>query len=342
MTEASPGKPLIGTTLEVKAMYEAHPYPSPIAGGSLIEDVANSLYSLFGDDSLRGKYILDAGCGTGHRLVAVARMYPDAHFVGLDMTRASLEVARSLAQKHRVRNVEFHAGDLLNFQPQNSFDLIVSVGVVHHLENPCQGIQALGSLLKDSGTLLVWLYHSLGEHARLVDRELLLTLWDRASGIDEGLRLLRNLGSMLETQRYGSSAAQANTEISQISIDVDAFLHPIVHAYRFDDALEMFRNSARFVWASINNINLPASSKLVDINEVEKGDVRHFCQTVEGLFEDESLRQRFRALGPREKLRILELRLKPTGFTILGGRGDSYEFLTPRAKGNTVSLDRGA
>jgi SAM-dependent methyltransferase len=327
-----------GTVGDVRTMYEAYPYPSPTVGGTLIEDVANSLYTVFGEDGLSGQRILDAGCGTGQRLLAVARRYPKAQFVGLDMTAASIAVAEALSQRHGIRNVEFCTSDLLDFSPGCAFDVILSIGVVHHLENPSRGIQFLTSLLGESGVLILWLYHALGEHQRLLDRETLLTLWNRTEGFDAGLQVLQDMGIKLEIKRYGSSAAQSKSEVSQVSIDVDAYLNPIVNAYRFEEIISLLRDCTQLDWAAINNINLLDLSKLIDLNEVETGDMRYFCQTTEDLFAAGSLRQRFRALEPLKKLRVLENRLKPTGFTVLGGRGDSHQHLSARVRSNVIPL----
>lgn len=327
-----------GNVQDVQAMYEKFPYPSPVAGASLIDDVANSFYSLFSQMPLDGKRILDAGCGTGHRLLAVARRYPKSQFVGLDMTSASLEVARSLSKKHNIKNVEFQQSDIAKFTAKDPFDVIMSIGVIHHLENPCLGLSSLSSLLTDRGILVVWLYHALGEHLRLLDREMLLTMWNRADGLERGMQMMRELGMSLETKRYGSSAAQQQSEISQQSIDVDAYLHPIVNAYRFDQAIKMFRDCAKLTWAAINNVNLLKVSKLIDIGEVEQGDMRYFCQTVDETFATPELRQRFRQLSTSDKLRILEIKLAPTGFTIVGGRADAYNHLGARLTANVVTL----
>jgi SAM-dependent methyltransferase len=321
-------------------MYEAYPYPSPTPGSTLIEDLANSFYSLFGEASLAGWSVLDAGCGTGQRLLALASRYPEARFTGVDMTTAALEVAKALAQKHRLKNVEFHESDLLDFHPGRTFDVITSTGVVHHLEDPGRGLAALASLLNERGIVSVWLYHPLGEHQRLLDRELLLTMWARTTGLDEGIRLMRELRLTLETKRYGSSASQTTEGVSQRNIDVDAFLHPIVNAYRLEDAINMFRECAHMGWAAINNINSLDSSKLVDLAEVEQGDLRFFCQSVDDLFESPSLRARFRGLTALQKLRVMEIKLKPSGFTVVGGYGDSHVRLVARARGNVVALDR--
>jgi SAM-dependent methyltransferase len=331
------GKAVAGTVHDVRSMYQAFPYPSPTVGDTLIEDVAMSFLSFFGNDPLTGKRILDAGCGTGHRLLGVAQNYPDAHFVGVDMTPASLDVARTLMRKHQLHNVEFHCGDLTKFESA-PFDVIVSTGVIHHLENPCEGQRVLASLLAPEGILAVWHYHPLGEHRRLVDRELLLTLWDRSSGLDTGVQIMESLGLRLQVQQYGSSAAQASKEVSQLNIDVDAYLHPIVNAYRFDEAVSMFRDCAQLDWAAINNVNLPGVSKLLDLRELERGDFLAFCQSVDELFADERLRARFRELDAADKMRVLELKLRPTGFTIVGGRGESYRSLEPRLQGNVIDL----
>jgi len=328
----------LGTVGDVRRMYEAYPYPSPIVGGTLIEDVANSLCTIFGENKLSGQRVLDAGCGTGQRLLAVAQRYPEAQFVGLDMTAASIEVARALSQRHGIRNVEFHRSELLAFHPESPFDLILSIGVVHHLETPSLGVQFLAFHLRESGILILWLYHALGEHQRLLDRETLMALWDRAEGFEAGLQVLHDMGLKLEMKRYGSSAAQSKSETSQLSIDVDAYLHPVVNAYRFNEMIAMMRDYAHLDWAAINNINFQNASKLIDLYEIETGDVRYFCQTPEDVFEAESLRKRFRRLDPFKKLQVIECRLKPTGFTIIGGRGDPSEILTQRVRSNVISL----
>jgi SAM-dependent methyltransferase len=325
-----------GNARDVRTLYERYPYPST-SGTTLIDDVANWFYSLFGDDSLQGRRVLDVGCGTGHRLLGAARTYPSAHFLGIDVSAASIEAATMLKQKNGLKNVELRREDLLTFGARDTFDVIVAAGVVHHLESPRRGIEALGSMLADEGVLVVWLYHLLGEQQRLLDRELVLTMWDRAGGFAQGLELVKGLGLGLETNRYGSSA-QPSGGVSQTTIDVDAYLNPIVNAYRFEDGIELFRGCTALDWVAVNNVTLPNASKLVDLGEVEQGSLRYFSQTVDELFAATSLRQRFRQLSSSEKLRVLEILLKPTGFTIVAGRGDSYKRLGARTRSNVIAL----
>ena len=322
----------------VKEMYEAYPFPSPIVGDSLISDVAYGLYSICGERQLEGSRILDAGCGTGHRLVGTARRYPGAQFVGLDMCEKSLAVARSLASKHDVTNVHLEQGNLLDLHLTGDFDFIISNGVIHHLEDPERGLRNLAARLAPNGLLMIWLYHSVGEHERLMGRELLHLMWDRESGLQPGVQMMRDLDLQLEVTRYGSSPGQKATELSRLHIDVDAYVHPIVNAYTAAETLAMFRRCPGIDWAAINSINLIDDSKLIDLAEAETAQMRYFCQSVESLFEKETLRTRFRELGAMEKLRVMELKLKPTGFTVVAGRQQTYRQLGPRLIGNTVEL----
>jgi SAM-dependent methyltransferase len=323
----------------VKEMYEAYPYPSPIVGDSVIDDVANCLYSLYGDESLDGWRILDAGCGTGQRLVGAARRYPGAQFVGIDMTDASLAVAERLAKRHAVNNLHLERGNLLDLDLSGMFDLVISTGVIHHLEEPQRGIQNLAYYLAPKGLLVIWLYNSLGEHDRLLGRELLHLMWNAESGVQRGVQMMRDLGLQLEVKRYGSSAAQRAGEVSQLNIDVDAYIHPIVNAYTFQEAIAMLRGCSELGWAAINNINLVDTSKLIDLAEASNTDVRYFCQSNDDLFDNEVLRQRFREMGNIDKLRVMEIKLRPTGFTVIAGRQTTYNQLGPRLVGNALVFE---
>jgi SAM-dependent methyltransferase len=218
------------------------------------------------------------------------------------------------------------------------FDVVISSGVIHHLEDPQRGLLNLSSLLEADGIIVVWLYNAIGEHERLMGRELLHLMWDPSSGLECGVQTMRDLGLRLEVKRYGSSSAQHASDVSQLNIDVDAYVHPIVKAYRFEDALQMLRKCEGLGWAAINNINLVESSKLIDLEEAACPDMKCFCQSLETLFPQEKLRRRFAEMDKLAKLRVIELKLQPTGFTIVSGRGHSYVRLGPRVIGNVLGL----
>ena len=326
------------TTRDVRMLYESYPYPSPVVSDDLIDDVANNIGFLYPGDPLTGKRILDAGCGTGQRLLGAAKQYPKAEFWGIDMTNASLRIATQLANRHQIKNVHFIQADLLNLDVKQEFDLISSTGVIHHLENPNLGLKNLTKLLSKDGVINIWLYHALGEYQRLLDREMLHTLWGQdQNNLELGFSLLRKLQLRLESRRYGTTAVQNHfEEINQTTIDVDAFMHPIVNAYRFAEAVKLF-DGCDIDWLAVNGINSNDYSKLLDLSEADNSNLKYFNLNINELFEDETLKQRFSGLSKQEKLAIIELKLKPKGFTLIAGRGRSIYKLGSRIRGNILA-----
>ncbi len=103
---------------------------------------------------LKGRVGLDAGCGKGRYTVFTAR-YLSA-VVALDGSDAACVAARNLAgcPTAAVMRADLHHAPLA----PESFDFISSLGVLHHLEDPREGFDALVRLLAPGGMLLVYVY----------------------------------------------------------------------------------------------------------------------------------------------------------------------------------------
>jgi SAM-dependent methyltransferase len=83
---------------------------------------------------VRGKRVLDLGCGAGQASIALALQ--GAHAIALDASAAQLARARRLAEAEEVR-VEWHCGDLadLAFLRADSIDLAFSSHVLAEVED---------------------------------------------------------------------------------------------------------------------------------------------------------------------------------------------------------------
>ena len=114
---------------------------------------------------LRGKLVLDVGCGMG-RFAEVASRW-GAQVVGVDLSAAAEVAARNLADRKAV-NI-FRADVFsLPFAPE-SFDYIYSLGVLHHTPN-CEGaFKRLPRLLKLGGTIILWVYSGYNRWYRVSD-----------------------------------------------------------------------------------------------------------------------------------------------------------------------------
>jgi SAM-dependent methyltransferase len=140
----------------VKKMYEYSPYPDL---GANLKDL--SLYLNPIREDLRKKKnlkFLDVGCGTGHVVVNIAKQNPHWDCMGLDLSDASLNIARQLATKHKV-NVELLQGSYLKPLPfEGQFDVICAMGTIHHCADPLSAMHVLRNTLKDDGFLLLHMY----------------------------------------------------------------------------------------------------------------------------------------------------------------------------------------
>jgi SAM-dependent methyltransferase len=323
-------------TDEVKQMYQEHPFPNPLAGDILISDQANAIGFLSPYDDLRGRRILDAGCGTGHRLMALAQTFPEAHFTGIDMNLASVETAVALARHHGITNVRLMQGNLMEPLPER-YEMIISAGVVHHLEDPQAGLDNLCAALTDDGLLMLWLYHKYGEFSRLLDRELALLFWKSMGkcGRNGRVELLQRLCLSVPVEHYGTASSRQSEQVSQSSIDVDAYLHPIVNAYTFGEVFTMLRR-CDVDWIAPNGINWQHQSKLIDLGKTYEDPF--FTITSADLFRDEKLQSVYERFSAEEKIAAIEFVIRPTGFTVLAGRNHSYLLVEPRISENLLKV----
>jgi SAM-dependent methyltransferase len=83
---------------------------------------------------VRGKRLLDLGCGRGANAVALARQ--GAHVIALDHSSTAIAAGHRLADTHEVR-VEWHQGDAaeLAFLRADSIDVALAAGVLAEIED---------------------------------------------------------------------------------------------------------------------------------------------------------------------------------------------------------------
>jgi ubiquinone/menaquinone biosynthesis C-methylase UbiE/uncharacterized protein YbaR (Trm112 family) len=105
-------------------------------------------------EELRGKMVLDAGCGMG-RYAEVASRF-GARVIGMDLSRAVESAHKNIGDRE---NVQIMQANLLKLPfPDQTFDFIYSIGVLHHTPNCEATFRGLVRLLKPGGKIVIWLY----------------------------------------------------------------------------------------------------------------------------------------------------------------------------------------
>jgi SAM-dependent methyltransferase len=99
--------------------------------------------------------VADIGSGTG-RIVAMLLGAGAAHVTAIEPSRAHAVLAeRFAADAERVTCYQVTGEGIATLGP---FDLVVSLGVLHHIPEPLPVVRAAYSALRPGGRLFAWLY----------------------------------------------------------------------------------------------------------------------------------------------------------------------------------------
>jgi 2-polyprenyl-3-methyl-5-hydroxy-6-metoxy-1,4-benzoquinol methylase len=100
--------------------------------------------------------VLDLGCGLGASSVALARAYPRATVLGVDLDTASVADARVAAAEAGVADrVSFVVGDAAQLSQEAPFDLITIFEALHDMGDPVGALRTARDRLADGGSVLV-------------------------------------------------------------------------------------------------------------------------------------------------------------------------------------------
>ena len=184
-----------------------------------------------------GLDILVAGCGA-NQAAYFALTNPSAKVVGIDVSQPSLDHQQYLKDKHGLQNLDLH---LLPIEELSAlaldFDLVVCIGVLHHLADPAKGMQALAGCLRRDGVASVMLYAKYGR----IGVDLLASVFQDL-GLDQddsSLQVVKETIPLLPADHPVWSYLKNSPDLNADTSTVDTFLHGRQRCYTVTECVDL-------------------------------------------------------------------------------------------------------
>ncbi len=216
----------IDVTEVVKAFYEETPFPNYDDLDSPEQLRAKAEHGQFArllnEQIPHGARVLECGCGTGQLSNFLGLTWGRTVF-GTDVCLNSLKLGHTFRQTHDVNSVCFLQMNL--FRPvfrAESFDVVVSNGVLHHTGDPHAGFRSILTCLRPGGFIVIGLYNTYGRLTTDARRFVFRLTGDRLAFLDPRLR------------RVALNGARRQAWF------MDQYKHPHESKHTFDEVLGWF------------------------------------------------------------------------------------------------------
>jgi len=159
-------------SLKVQLQYESNPYPrwtkenieaystnTEIIESNYLTRISNDIFPNILKNFKKINKILIAGCGTGRQAIAAAVADPKSDVHAVDISKSSISYGIRQANELNIKNIKWFHGDILDLDSfDESYDVIESSGVLHHMDNPVDGFEILSNKLEINGYFKLGLY----------------------------------------------------------------------------------------------------------------------------------------------------------------------------------------
>lgn len=136
----------------IQDFYNSNPYPMVYKGIENLYDL-----SVPEDIDYSDKDICIAGCGTCQAFL-VHQIAPTARIMAVDVSETSIAMSKEVDRKYGAKNINYVHDHFENIEAKD-FDLVISTGVLHHVENRRKFFDKAFEILKDGGIFSGMVYH---------------------------------------------------------------------------------------------------------------------------------------------------------------------------------------
>ncbi len=101
---------------------------------------------------LKGKSVLEVGCGIGDNLLYCAQNGA-VYLEGFDISGERIKIAVEKAKK--LQNIFFHKCSIEEYSTEKHFDIIVVWGTFEYVDNPMESLQKILTFLSEKGDIVL-------------------------------------------------------------------------------------------------------------------------------------------------------------------------------------------
>jgi SAM-dependent methyltransferase len=180
-----------------------------------------------------------AGCGT-NQAVITALNFPEAHVIGSDLSKESLELGASTAQELGVKNLELRRESINQVPYAEEFDYVICTGVIHHNANPETSLQKLAGALKRNGVMELMVYNRYERLPTTAFQKAIRLLGGQSKEIDYEADLTRakRIASEIRLTNFGN-VTEANVDELPDCLLADLLIQPVENSYTVESLEDM-------------------------------------------------------------------------------------------------------
>lgn len=122
-----------------------------------IERVGTRFARVLKESGFKSGRVLDTGCGFAAVPIQLAKRFPNAEIIGIDLGEPLLEMGRSLAQQAEVADrITLLKGDVEKLEfPTGEFDVVVNTFMMHIVDDPVAMLNEMERVAKPGGKILI-------------------------------------------------------------------------------------------------------------------------------------------------------------------------------------------
>ncbi len=106
---------------------------------------------------IKGKTVLDIGCGNGIQGLHISRDHQPGKYIGIDISPGNIKIAQDIVKNHGSENMIFHvdnAQDMAHIN-DNSVDVVINIESALHYPDKIKFLKEVNRVLKPGGEFLI-------------------------------------------------------------------------------------------------------------------------------------------------------------------------------------------